>query len=143
MIAPNRARDHAAGPAAARDPMCRRDKRRGMIAILAAYALLWQAFLGCVTSADFLAPANLALSASLCTADRDGAPQPFVPQHHDRAACCVLCLTPALAGSDADVSHIGAPRIGVTLSAMRVAAAAPLRLLAGDPRQPRAPPAFI
>jgi hypothetical protein len=122
--------------------MSRHGTRRAVVAILAAYALLWQAFLGCVTSADWLVPANLALSAAICATDRDVPAHPSSPQRHDHAGCCVLCVTPGLAWSDSVASTIAPLRTGVILRTVLfdVAAAAPT--LAGHPCQPRAPPAF-
>lgn len=125
-----------------RGSLSRSGGRRAVIAILAAYALLFQAFIGCVTSEEWLSPINLALSASLCDGAQDGSPQPHGPQQHDRADCCVLCLTPGLAGADAVASAVAPTRAGITVRA------APMDVLVGSPPlpgypcQPRAPPAF-
>jgi len=114
--------------------------RRAIVAILAAYALLGQALLACVTTADWLAPTSLALAASICASSPEDHQQPTAPSDHDHVGCCVLCMTPGLAGSGADVSKIVLPRVAVTLRKELFEGAAAPRAASANPCQPRAPP---
>ena len=114
--------------------------RRAIVAILVTYALLWQALLACVTTTDWLAPTSLALSASICASGPEDHQQPTAPSNHGHGGCCVLCMTPGLAGSDADVSKIVLPRIAVTPRKEPFEGAAAPRAASANPCQPRAPP---
>ena len=115
--------------------------RRAAIAWVVAYVLSLQALVTCLVDARRLWDFNSL--ASICTSgasdhSQDGSPSPA--RHEDRG-CCVLCGTPGLAAADPDLANSLLARLehGQLLKPFDFLSLS--TAIAGQPFQPRAPPA--
>ena len=113
------------------------------IAWVVAYALVLQALVTSLVDAPRLWDFNSL--ASICSSGESDHSQdrPPSPTRHDHRGCCVLCGTPGLAAADPDIAEgLLAPLAhGQLLRPFDFLSLS--TAIAGQPFQPRAPPAAV